>query len=184
TQAAAVNSTTIENFSDAVICAFFESQLNSPQLKNEDFQQIHPDDLEEIKLRWHIAMLTMRARRFLKNTERKFYMNGNETIGFDKSKAECYNATKGDTLQRNARLQGTKKTSSKRSVLMETPASSTLVSCYGISGYNWSDQAKKGPTLHSWITLLQVLTLSSSLSASSCSTMSIINCSICIGGAI
>ncbi|GKC79725.1 hypothetical protein Tco_1130499, partial [Tanacetum coccineum] len=68
TQATAINSTIIENLSDAVICAFFASQPNSLQLDNEDLQQIHPDDLEEMDLRWQMAMLTMRARRFLKNT--------------------------------------------------------------------------------------------------------------------
>ncbi|GJV74609.1 hypothetical protein Tco_1506193 [Tanacetum coccineum] len=36
TQAIVVNSTTIDNLSDAVICAFFASQPNSPQLNNED----------------------------------------------------------------------------------------------------------------------------------------------------
>ncbi|GKA65427.1 ribonuclease H-like domain-containing protein [Tanacetum coccineum] len=94
TQATAVNSTTIDNLSDVVICAFFASQPNSPQLDNEDLQQIHPDDLEEMDLRWQMAMLTMRARRFLKNTRRKLIVNGNETIGFDKSKVECYNCHK------------------------------------------------------------------------------------------
>ncbi|GJT47155.1 hypothetical protein Tco_0955870 [Tanacetum coccineum] len=49
-------------------------QLSIPQLDNEDLQQIHPDDLEEMDLRWNIAMLTMRARRFLKNTRRKLDM--------------------------------------------------------------------------------------------------------------
>ncbi|GKA88355.1 hypothetical protein Tco_0810119, partial [Tanacetum coccineum] len=62
------------------------SQPNSPQLDNEDLQQIHPDDLENMNLRWQMAMLTMRARRFLKNTGIKLTINGNETIGFDKSK--------------------------------------------------------------------------------------------------
>ncbi|GKC33125.1 hypothetical protein Tco_1040419 [Tanacetum coccineum] len=38
TQAIVVNSTTIDNLSDAVICAFFASQPNSPQLDNEDLQ--------------------------------------------------------------------------------------------------------------------------------------------------
>ncbi|GKD79252.1 hypothetical protein Tco_1341873 [Tanacetum coccineum] len=52
TQATAVNSTTIDNLSDAVICAFFANQPNSPQLDNEDLQKIHPDDLEEMDLRW------------------------------------------------------------------------------------------------------------------------------------
>ncbi|GKA11099.1 hypothetical protein Tco_0690532, partial [Tanacetum coccineum] len=50
TQATAVNSTTIDNLSDVVICAFFVSQPNSPQLDKEDLQQIHLDDLEEMDL--------------------------------------------------------------------------------------------------------------------------------------
>ncbi|GJY93009.1 hypothetical protein Tco_0508791 [Tanacetum coccineum] len=48
TQATTINSTTIDNLSDVVICAFFASQPNSPQLDNEDLQQIYPDDLEEM----------------------------------------------------------------------------------------------------------------------------------------
>ncbi|GKF97428.1 hypothetical protein Tco_0293249, partial [Tanacetum coccineum] len=94
TQATAVNLTTIDNLSDAVICDFFASQLNSPQLDNEDLQQINSDDLKEMDLRWQMAMLTIRARRFLKNTGRKLTVNGTETIGFDKSKVECYNCQK------------------------------------------------------------------------------------------
>nr|GEV67214.1 copia protein [Tanacetum cinerariifolium] len=43
---------------------------NSPQLENEDLKQIDPDDLEEIYLKWQMAMLTMRAIRFLKRTGR------------------------------------------------------------------------------------------------------------------
>ncbi|GKD51733.1 hypothetical protein Tco_1280709 [Tanacetum coccineum] len=93
-ESTAVNSTTIDNLSDAVICAFFLSQPNSPHLDNEDLQQINPDDLEEMYLRWQMTMLTMRARRFLKNTGRKLTVNGTETIGFDKSKVECYNCHK------------------------------------------------------------------------------------------
>ncbi|GJY81971.1 ribonuclease H-like domain-containing protein [Tanacetum coccineum] len=121
TQATAVNSTTIKNLSDAVICAFFASQPNSLQLDNEDLQQIHHDDLEEMDLRWQMAMLTIRARRFLKNTVRKLTVNGNETIGFDKSK------------------------NTRRVVPVETTTSNALVSCDG-SGYDWSDQAEEGPT--------------------------------------
>ncbi|GKA02522.1 hypothetical protein Tco_0675187 [Tanacetum coccineum] len=88
TQVNDANSTNIDNLSDAVICAFFASQPNSPQLVHEDLQQIHPDDMEEIDFRWKMAMLTMKARRFLKNTGRKLTINGNETIGFDKSKSD------------------------------------------------------------------------------------------------
>nr|GEV20819.1 hypothetical protein [Tanacetum cinerariifolium] len=94
TQGTIDSSTTVENLSDAVIYSFFSSQPSIPQLDNEDLQQIHPDDLEEMDLRWNIAMLTMRARRFLKNTGRKLDMANKERNGFDKSKVECFNCHK------------------------------------------------------------------------------------------
>nr|GEU54354.1 hypothetical protein [Tanacetum cinerariifolium] len=63
TQVNAAYSKNIDNLSDTVICSFFASQPNSPQLIHEDLQQIHPDDMEEMDLRWQMAMLTIRARR-------------------------------------------------------------------------------------------------------------------------
>ncbi|GKA42940.1 hypothetical protein Tco_0735600 [Tanacetum coccineum] len=105
----------INNLSDAVICTFFASQPNSPRLVHEDLQQIHPDDIEEMDLRWQMAMLTMRARRFLKNIVRKLTVNGNETISFDKS------------------------------VPAETSTSIALMPCDGLGGYDQSDQAEVGP---------------------------------------
>nr|GFC12694.1 ribonuclease H-like domain-containing protein [Tanacetum cinerariifolium] len=53
----------VDNLSDDVVYSFFASQSNSPQLDNNDLKQIDADDLEEIDLKWQIAMLTMRARR-------------------------------------------------------------------------------------------------------------------------
>ncbi|GJQ92150.1 ribonuclease H-like domain-containing protein [Tanacetum coccineum] len=148
TQVNTAYSTNIDNLSDAVICSFFASQPNSPQLAHEDLQQIHPDDIEEMDLRWQMAMLTMRARRFLKNTGRKLTVNGNETIGFDKSKVECYNCHKRGHFARECRAprnQDNKKESSRRSVPVETSTSTALVSCDGLGGYDWSDQAEEGP---------------------------------------
>nr|GEY41172.1 ribonuclease H-like domain-containing protein [Tanacetum cinerariifolium] len=84
---------------------------------------IHLDDLEEMDLKWQMAMLTMRARRFLKKTGRKLTINGNETIGFDKTNH---------------------KESTRRIVPVETLALTTLVSRDGLGGYDWSDQAKEG----------------------------------------
>nr|GEV79409.1 ribonuclease H-like domain-containing protein [Tanacetum cinerariifolium] len=50
TQGTTVNSTSVDNLSDAVICAFLASQPNSPQLAKEDLEQIDHDDLEEMDL--------------------------------------------------------------------------------------------------------------------------------------
>ncbi|GKB74865.1 hypothetical protein Tco_0936277 [Tanacetum coccineum] len=65
--------------------------LMNPQLDNEDLEQIHTNDLEEMDLKWQVAMLTMRVKRFLKKTGRNLNFNGKETVGFDKTKVECYN---------------------------------------------------------------------------------------------
>ncbi|GJX54218.1 ribonuclease H-like domain-containing protein [Tanacetum coccineum] len=46
---------------------------------------------DAIDLKCQMAMLTMRARRFLNKIGRKINANGFETIGFNKSKVECYN---------------------------------------------------------------------------------------------
>ncbi|GJT96217.1 ribonuclease H-like domain-containing protein [Tanacetum coccineum] len=81
----------VDILSDAVIYSFFASQSNSSQLDNEDLKQIDPDDLEEMDLKWQMAMLTMRARRFLKKSGRNLGVNVTDTIGFDKTKVECYN---------------------------------------------------------------------------------------------
>ncbi|GJW00976.1 hypothetical protein Tco_1556227 [Tanacetum coccineum] len=51
TQVNTAYSTNIDNLSDAVICLFFASQPNSPQLAHEDLQQIYPNDIKEIDLR-------------------------------------------------------------------------------------------------------------------------------------
>nr|GEX45568.1 hypothetical protein [Tanacetum cinerariifolium] len=66
-------------------------QSTSPQLDNEDLKQIDVDDLEEMDLRWQMAMLTMRARRFLQKTSINLGANGPTSMGFDMSKVECYN---------------------------------------------------------------------------------------------
>ncbi|GKC21349.1 ribonuclease H-like domain-containing protein [Tanacetum coccineum] len=141
TQVNTAHSINIDNLSDAVIWSFFASQPNSPQLTHEDLQQIHPDDIEEIYLRWKMPMLTMRAKRFLKNTRRKLTVNGNETISFDKSKVECYNCHKRGHFARECRALRNQdyknKEISRRIVPMETSTSTTLVSCDGIGGYEW-----------------------------------------------
>nr|GFD19575.1 hypothetical protein [Tanacetum cinerariifolium] len=100
----------IDNLSDAVICAFQASHLNSTHLVNEDLEQIHPDDLEEMDLKWQMAMLTMRARRFFKNTRSKLNLNGNDSVAFDKTKVKCYNCHKRGHFTRECRAQGDRTT--------------------------------------------------------------------------
>ncbi|GKE98306.1 ribonuclease H-like domain-containing protein, partial [Tanacetum coccineum] len=121
TQATAVNSTSIDNLSGAVIY-----------------------------LRWQMAMLTMRARRFLKNTRRKLTVNGNKTIGFDKSKLECFNCHKRGYFARECRAsrnqENRNRENTRRVVPVEITTSNALISCDGLGDYDWSDQVEEGPT--------------------------------------
>nr|GEV77344.1 ribonuclease H-like domain-containing protein [Tanacetum cinerariifolium] len=102
--------------------------------------------MKEIDLRTQMAMLTMRARRFLKKTGRKLAINGNEV---DKSNVECYNYYKRGHFSRECRAprnqDNKNKESSRRSVHVKTSTSTTLLSCDGLGGYDSSDQADEGP---------------------------------------
>ncbi|GKB22514.1 ribonuclease H-like domain-containing protein [Tanacetum coccineum] len=141
-----VNSRSGDNLSDAVICAFLASQPNSPQLAHEDLEQIDPDDLEEMDLQWEMAMLTIRARRFIKRTGRNLDANG-QRIGFDRSKVECYNCHKNGHFARVCRLlrnqENKGRENGRRSVTLETPTKNALFVQDGIRGYDWSYQAEE-----------------------------------------
>ncbi|GKC63512.1 hypothetical protein Tco_1096110, partial [Tanacetum coccineum] len=52
------------NLSDDTVYAFLASQPNGSHLVHEDFEQIHEDDLEEMDLKWQLALLSMRTRNF------------------------------------------------------------------------------------------------------------------------
>nr|GEZ84970.1 ribonuclease H-like domain-containing protein [Tanacetum cinerariifolium] len=64
---------------------------------------IDVDDLEETDLRWQMAMLTMRARRFLQNTYRNLGDNRVASMGFDMPKVECYNCHRKGHFARECR---------------------------------------------------------------------------------
>ncbi|GJU69937.1 putative ribonuclease H-like domain-containing protein [Tanacetum coccineum] len=130
----------VDSLSDDVIYSFFASQSNSSQLDNEDLKQINPNDLEEMNLKWQMAMLTMRARRFLKKTEKNLGVNETNTIRFDKTKVECYNCHRRGHFARECRApkyQDNKiRETTRRTVLVEETTSNALVSQCSSSSLN------------------------------------------------
>ncbi|GJV43959.1 ribonuclease H-like domain-containing protein [Tanacetum coccineum] len=136
-------------YADDVMFSFFANQSNSPQLDNEDLEQIDTDDLEEMDLKWQVAMLTMRVKRFLKKTGRNLNFNGKETVGFDKTKVECYNCHRRGHFARECRAprnQGNRNGDAPRRIVpVETPANALVVQD-GIGGYDWSFQAEEDIT--------------------------------------
>nr|GEW41164.1 ribonuclease H-like domain-containing protein [Tanacetum cinerariifolium] len=123
----------IDSLSNAAIFSFFASQSTSPQLDNEDLKQIDVDDLKEMDLRWQMAMLTMRGRRFLQKTGRNLGDNRVTTMGFDMSKVECYNCHRKGHFARECRFpKDTRRTGAaepqRRNTPVETSTSNALVS--------------------------------------------------------
>ncbi|GKD97567.1 hypothetical protein Tco_1381464 [Tanacetum coccineum] len=63
------------------------NQPHGSHLMHEDLEQIHEDDLEEIYLKWQLALLSVRARKYYQRTGKKITINGSDTTGYDKSKS-------------------------------------------------------------------------------------------------
>nr|GEW24234.1 hypothetical protein [Tanacetum cinerariifolium] len=123
----------VDSLSNAVIYSFFASQSTIPQFDNEDLKQIDVDDLEEMDLRWQMAMLTMRARRFLQKTGNNLGANGPTSMGFDMSKVECYNCQRKGYFARECRSPKDSRRPStaephRRTVPIKTSTSNALVS--------------------------------------------------------
>nr|GEV89703.1 putative ribonuclease H-like domain-containing protein [Tanacetum cinerariifolium] len=76
----------IASYANDVMFSFFSNQSNALQLDNEDLKQIDTNNLEEIDLKWQVAMLTIRVKRFINRTGRKLDLNCKETVGFHKTK--------------------------------------------------------------------------------------------------
>ncbi|GKE97692.1 ribonuclease H-like domain-containing protein [Tanacetum coccineum] len=89
----------------------FANQSNSPQLNDEDLQQIDVDDLEEMDLKW-----------------------------FNKSKVECYNCHKKGHLARECRAprENRNREPLRRNVIVETTETKALVAKDRI-GFSSSD---------------------------------------------
>nr|GEW12098.1 putative ribonuclease H-like domain-containing protein [Tanacetum cinerariifolium] len=85
----------------SVVCAKMpvSSLPNADSLSNA----IDVDDLEEMDLKWQMALLIMRARRFLQRTGRNLGANGPTSLGFDMSKVECYNCHRKGHFARECR---------------------------------------------------------------------------------
>ncbi|GJV77479.1 ribonuclease H-like domain-containing protein [Tanacetum coccineum] len=66
------------NLSDATVYAFLANQPNGSQLVHEDLEQIHKDDLEEMDLKWQLALLSMRTRRECRGPRNQDSRNWNQ----------------------------------------------------------------------------------------------------------
>ncbi|GKB19058.1 ribonuclease H-like domain-containing protein [Tanacetum coccineum] len=115
-------------------------------MDNEDLEPINPKDLEEMDLKWQVAMLTIRVKKFMKKTGRNFKYNGKEIVGFDKTMVECYNCHRRGHFARECRASRNKGNrngeNARRTIPVETSATALIVQDR-VGRYDWSFQAEE-----------------------------------------
>ncbi|GJT44431.1 ribonuclease H-like domain-containing protein [Tanacetum coccineum] len=130
--------------------SFLAQPTTSPQLENEDFQQMDGDDLEELDLRWQVAMLTVRVKKFIQRTGRNMDFKEKRPVSLDKSKIECYNChRKGHFARecRSGRNQGRRSfgDNGRSNAPTNESSSQALVAQDGLGGYDWSNDFEVEP---------------------------------------
>ncbi|KAJ9567313.1 hypothetical protein OSB04_003279 [Centaurea solstitialis] len=81
-----------------------ETVSNTSQETNEDtiLEAFLANDLEEMDIKWQMAMLTLRMKRFIRRIGRNnFDVKRGDKAGFDKSKVRCYKCNEPGHLLEN-----------------------------------------------------------------------------------
>ncbi|GJU17913.1 retrovirus-related pol polyprotein from transposon TNT 1-94 [Tanacetum coccineum] len=90
----------------------------------QDLENIHEYDIEVMDLKWQLALLSMRTKKFFQKTGRKITSNRSDTAGYDKG-------------HRNQDRRNKNQDNSRRTINVEETFSKAMVVIDG-DGFDWS----------------------------------------------
>ncbi|GJR80141.1 putative ribonuclease H-like domain-containing protein [Tanacetum coccineum] len=94
------------NVIEDVLQSFVADTEPEQQLAYEDFEQIEKMDLEEMDLKWQMAMLSVRVHKFEQKAGRKIDFDKKESARFNKKKVRCYKCLQRGHFARECRAKG------------------------------------------------------------------------------
>ncbi|KAL9996914.1 putative transcription factor interactor and regulator CCHC(Zn) family [Helianthus debilis subsp. tardiflorus] len=78
-------------------------KIGNTNLTKEDYDQIDPEEIELIDIRWCMASVIRRAQRFMEITVRNSTRGPSTKLGFDKSKVTCFKCKQKGHFKRECR---------------------------------------------------------------------------------
>ena len=78
-------------------------KIGNSELTKEDYDQIDPEEMELIDIRWCLASCIRRAQRYMEITGKQSLGGASTKLGFDKSKVTCFRCKQKGHFKRECR---------------------------------------------------------------------------------